>query len=180
VTRWVGGLVLAGLAALLLYNVVFVVREGRKLRPLAPGDHAPAFEVVPLLGGAPIPSSTLLGEVVLVDFWATWCQPCRQSMPAIERLYAAHKDRGFRVLSVNVENARMASRAEKFAAKMRLSFPLYRDPQGSAQGAFSVEAIPHIILLDKKGDVRLVHVGGVGRGTERDLASIIETLVAEP
>jgi thiol-disulfide isomerase/thioredoxin len=180
VSRWVGRAVLAGLAALLLYNIVFVTRSGRGLRPLGEGDPAPEFEVVPLLGGAPVASSTLRGEVVLVDFWATWCQPCRQSMPALERLYRAHHASGFRVLSVNIESARMAKRAEAFAARMNLTFPLFRDREGSAQDAFKVTAIPHLILVDRKGSVRLVHVGGVGGDDEEELSAAIRTLQAEP
>jgi peroxiredoxin len=179
VRRWLGRAVLAALAGLLVWNVIYVVRAGRALRPLTGGDPAPPFEVVPLAGGAPVPSSTLLGKVVLVDFWATWCMPCRQSMPAIERIYRRNKELGFEVLSVNIEPARVARRAASFAEKMELTFPLYRDQAQSAQAAFGVSAIPHLVLIDRQGKIRLVHVGGLGRDDEAELVAAIETLAHE-
>ena len=179
-SRWVGRGVLAALAGLLVWNVVYVVRSGRALRPLAGGDPAPAFQVAPLAGGDALDSSALLGKVVLVDFWATWCQPCRQSMPAIERIYRRHRERGFEVLSVNIEPARVARRAAAFAEKLELSFPLYRDDAHSAQTAFKVVAIPHLVLIDRHGKIRLVHVGGLGKEDEAELISAVEKLAGEP
>ena len=87
-------------------------------------------------------------------------------MPAIEKVYEKYKDRGLEVVSVNIEND--AVRASSFAAafKPRLTFPLFVDG-GPAQAAFRVDAIPHLVLIDKDGRIAFVHVGGLGERGDR-------------
>ena len=171
--RAAGYLVLGALAALLAFNVVALARSGKELRPRGSGDPAPAVVLHPLDPGGPQALADLRGKVVLIDFWATWCGPCRQSMPAVERLWQRFRADGLEVVSVNVEGER--ERARAFAAGFHppLTFPLYVD-DGRAGSAFHVDAIPQLVLLDREGVIRLVHVGGFD---EAELGGTIQGLL---
>jgi thiol-disulfide isomerase/thioredoxin len=152
--------VLALLAALLAWNLVFLARDCEALRPHGTGDVAPDVTLPRVDGSGEGSLAALRGQVVLLDFWATWCGPCRQSMPAIERLYEAHKAEGFTVMSVNIEGPRAATRARAFAARFQppLTFPMFVD-DGAAQRLYRVSAIPHMVLIDREGKIRGVHMG---------------------
>jgi len=97
------------------------------------------------------------GRVVLVNFWATWCEPCRAEMPSIERLRAALADRPFSVLAVNLAEPR--SRIEKFLAVMPLGFPVLLDRDTAVAKAWRARILPATYLVDRDGRVRQVHFG---------------------
>src|SRR5262249_32102294 len=101
----------AVLAAAFLWNLVSVVRGCDRLRPVTEGDVAPEIALARIDGGPAATLSSLRGRVVIVDFWATWCMPCRKSMPALERLYRARRAAGLEIMSVNVEGPPAAGRA---------------------------------------------------------------------
>src|SRR5205085_3640678 len=90
------------------------------------GMPAPAMSLAPLEQGAPVSMPGLKGSVVYVDFWASWCVPCRLSMPALDALYQRNKSRGFTVVGVN-KDASVAD-ARRFLAKVPVTFPLAQDP----------------------------------------------------
>lgn len=121
--------------------------------------------------------ASLKGSVVYVDFWASWCVPCRLSMPALEALYRANHGRGFEVVGVNkdVSNAD----AQRFLQRVSVSFPLVRDAQDAAARAFDVKAMPSGYLLDRRGVVRKVHRGFTDE-TAAALEREIESLLKEP
>jgi len=97
------------------------------------------------------------GKVVYVDFWASWCAPCRQAMPQYERLYRELGSAGFAVLAVNVDTDRRL--AERMLKQVPVSFPVILDPQGQWANLFSPPTMPTGYLIDRKGIVRHVHVG---------------------
>ena len=119
----------------------------------------------------------LRGKVVYVDFWASWCVPCRISMPALDALYAKHRAQGFTVVGVNqdvsVEDAR------RFLKKVPVSFPLARGGDEAAAKAFDVKAMPSGYLVDRKGIVRRVH-RGFTEETAAQLETELEALLKEP
>jgi thiol-disulfide isomerase/thioredoxin len=121
--------------------------------------------------------AALRGNVVYVDFWASWCIPCRQSMPALDALYRRNRSRGFAVVGVNkdVSNAD----AERFLKRVSVSFPLVRDAEDAMARAFGVKAMPSGYLVDRKGVVRKVHLGFTA-ATAAALESEIESLLKEP
>lgn len=88
------------------------------------------------------------GKVVFLNFWATWCIPCRLEMPAMERLYRAFKGQGFVVLAVNVQEGPAAVRA--FVRELKLTFPIALDPKGTAAMAYLVRGLPATYLIDRK------------------------------
>ncbi|HKV76666.1 MAG TPA: TlpA disulfide reductase family protein [Candidatus Sulfotelmatobacter sp.] len=90
----------------------------------------------------------LQGKVVLVNFWATWCPPCRKEMPDLQALYDKYKDQGFVVLSISDEDA---AKVAPFIAERKISYPVLLDPGRKVNGAFVVEGIPKSFVYDREG-----------------------------
>lgn len=95
------------------------------------------------------------GKVVLLDFWASWCGPCKISIPHFEKLYSQYKDEGFIVFGIGLENAQNLIRASK---ALKINYPVLQGTQEIAQ-AFRIRAIPTTFLLDKKGKIVYAQVG---------------------
>lgn len=121
-----------------------------------PGEAAPAL-VAPRADGTPLRLEDLRGRVVWLDFWASWCTPCRQAMPAYESLWRELAPRGFSVVGVNVDSERGA--ALRALARSPVSFPVVYDPQGRWPERFELPAMPSAYLIDRAGVVRHVHEG---------------------
>lgn len=121
--------------------------------------------------------ASLRGRVVYVDFWASWCVPCRLSMPALESLYQRDRARGFAVVGINKDVS--AADAKRFLAKVAVTFPLALDAKDAAARAFDVKAMPSGYLVDRRGVVRNVH-----RGFTQETAAVLEreidALLKEP
>ncbi|MBW2273294.1 MAG: TlpA family protein disulfide reductase [Deltaproteobacteria bacterium] len=121
------------------------------------GGPAPEF-VLPLLdAGREIRLSDHRGQVVLVNFWATWCKPCEDEMPAMERLYRRLGPRGFEMLAVSVDEDPDAVRG--FKEKMGITFPLLLDPSQSVARAYQTMGFPESLLVDREGNVVERYVG---------------------
>ena len=149
---------------------------------LAPGVEAggAAPEVAGPWLGKPSESvrlSTFKGQVVYVDFWASWCVPCRISMPALDALYRKHGARGFVVVGVNKDAT--SADALRFLQRTSVGFPLMSDSQDAAARAFGVKAMPSGYLVDRKGVVRRVHLGFTSE-TAAVVEREIEELLKEP
>ena len=142
------------------------------------GMAAPALSMTPLdEGGAAVTTSALKGSVVYVDFWASWCVPCRLSMPTLDALYKRNKSRGFAVVGVN-KDATPAD-ARRFLAKVPVTFALVSDGADAAAKGFDVKAMPSGYLIDRKGVVRVVH-RGFTTATAAALEKEIDSLLKEP
>jgi thiol-disulfide isomerase/thioredoxin len=165
-------------AAVVLVHAVWIARHPERVRPVAPGDLAPDFTLPDVDARGAVSLAGLRGQVVLIDFWATWCGPCRASMPAIERVYATHRGRGLAVVSVNTEGVQGADRIRSFVQELGLGFPVVID-DGSVADAYRVTTIPHLVLVDRRGVIRKVH-RGTAPGFEDDLRTQVEALLAEP
>jgi thiol-disulfide isomerase/thioredoxin len=118
--------------------------------------------------GASVASDATRGQVVYVDFWASWCVPCRQSMPALDALHRKHGPAGFTVVGVN-KDVNEAD-AKRFMGRFPVGFPLVADEGDSLARAFGVKAMPSGYLIDRKGVVRHVH-----RGFTAETAAALET-----
>ncbi|MDQ6679470.1 MAG: TlpA family protein disulfide reductase [Pseudomonadota bacterium] len=97
------------------------------------------------------------GKVVLVNFWATWCSPCRQEMPHLDRLYRKYHSAGFVLLGISVDDDR--SKAAEFARKLGVSFPVLLDTDKAVSGLYGVAVMPSTLIIDRAGKVRYVHLG---------------------
>jgi thiol-disulfide isomerase/thioredoxin len=134
------------------------------------GGRIPDLSLPALGAGAPVALPALKGKVVYVDFWASWCVPCRLSMPTLDALYRQHRDKGFAVVGINKDTG--AADAERFLKKVSVTFPLATDAGDAAAKAFDVKAMPSGYLVDRKGVVRHVH-----RGFTADTAAQLERQV---
>ena len=98
----------------------------------------------------------LRGQVVMINFWASWCGPCRQEFPALDQIYAKYKPMGFTLVGINVESAK--ADAERFLGTQKVSFPILFDPQNTVSGNYGVKAMPTTVLVDRQGRVRWQHM----------------------
>jgi thiol-disulfide isomerase/thioredoxin len=121
-------------------------------------------------------ADALRGQVVYVDFWASWCGPCRRSMPIIDGLARKHAGAGFRVIGVN-KDVREAD-ARRFLEQVKVDFPLVQDEGDKLARAFGVKAMPSGYLVDRKGVVRFVHRGYNPNNTSA-IEAEIQSLLAE-
>lgn len=114
----------------------------------------------------------MAGEVVLVNFWATWCPPCRDEMPVIEAMHQKYRDRGFRVLAVNVQE--MEPQVTAFGREMGLSFPLLLDQTAEVARMYRVQNLPRSFFLARDGRVVRIHPGELTQETvERYLQELL-------
>lgn len=139
------------------------------------GAAFPALSPAVLTGGA-LPDTA--GKVVIVDFWASWCAPCKASFPAYSRLQAAYAARGLVIVAVSVDDSAAAFTA--FVAKLKPAFATVHDAEHRLVSVVQVPTMPTSYLLDRGGKVRFIHQGFHGEPTERELGKEIETLLAEP
>jgi peroxiredoxin len=119
--------------------------------------------------------SAYAGQVVLLNFWATWCPPCRTEMPGIQRLYTRFKERGFVVLAVSVDTAGEGT-VTSFATEQGLTFPIALDAAMTVATRYSVRGLPSTVLLDRRGRIRASVVGPREWDTPAAYAAI-ETLL---
>jgi peroxiredoxin len=142
----------------------------------AAGDQpAPTF-TLPARGGSTIDLSQFKGQVVMINFWASWCGPCRQEMPLLESMYKKYKPLGFTLLGVNVEPEQKD--AESFLQQTPVSFPVLFDAKSKVSGLYNVQGMPTTIFIDRKGNVRLVHQS-YKPGDENVYLDQIRTLIRE-
>jgi peroxiredoxin len=109
------------------------------------------------LDGAKVSLSDYRGNVVLVNFWATWCAPCRAEIPDFEEAYQAYKDEGFVILGVNEQES--PDIIEPFLAEMGATYPVLLDEQGQVMSEYRVLGLPTSLLLDQDGVIQTRHTG---------------------
>lgn len=138
------------------------------------GAPAPDF-TLKNLSGENVTLSALKGQVVLINFWATWCSPCREEMPALQRRYEALKDQGFTVLAVDDNEAEKDVSA--FAQAYALTFPILLDPGENVVGLYRVYAFPTTFIVDQQGVIQKLHIGAL---TESALDQYLTNLGLTP
>lgn len=121
---------------------------------------APAF-TLPTADGGTLALEDLRGQVVLLNFWATWCEPCRAEIAELDALAQEFGPQGFRVVGINVGES--PERVRQFAAELQVGFPLLLDPDGQVYPAYGVMGLPTSYLVDAEGLIRDVHLGVVTR-----------------
>ena len=139
------------------------------------GQEAPDFALRSNTGSN-LRLSEYRGEVVMINFWATWCGPCRQEMPLLDDLYARYERVGFKLLGVNIDDD--ARRALQMAEELNVSFPILFDEGKDVSRLYQVEAMPATILVDREGTVRHVH-HGYKPGYEQKYLTEIRSLLRE-
>jgi thiol-disulfide isomerase/thioredoxin len=159
-------------AAILIVVALAALAHPRAAEP--PLTRAPDIALTALDGGR-VPLASFSGHVVLVDFWASWCPPCRTSFPALDGLYRELHGRGLEVLAVNVDER--ARDAHAFLVDHPRVMPVFLDPKGEAAAAFRLEAMPTSFLIDRAGRIRYTHTGytaAVADAYRREIAVLLE------
>lgn len=119
-------------------------------------DSAPDI-TLKTLDNKPFKISDLKGEVVYVDFWATWCPPCRKSFPWMEEMHNKYSDLGFKVIAISLDNKRGV--IDQFLNTMKTSFTIVHDPSGASAQKFKVKGMPSSYLIDRHGNIQVRHMG---------------------
>jgi peroxiredoxin len=136
------------------------------------GKPAPKFRLAQL-GGGQVSDASLKGTVYVLDFWASWCGPCVQSLPQLDQLYKQVQGQGVKFFAVNVQEP--AAGVKDFIGRMGLSIPVLLDADGKVGVAFGASAIPETVVVGRDGVVRNVFVGS---GQEPDIAAAVDAAVA--
>lgn len=148
-----------GVAALVAGSVVLMAWINKdRLNPVVPGRKAPEFSAFDL-EGEPKNLSDFGGKVLLVNIWATWCPPCREEMPSMQRLYQAIGDDGFDILAISVDApfgetdaaGREGGDLRTYADSLGLSFTILHDPSGRVQQTFQTTGVPESFVVDREG-----------------------------
>ena len=139
------------------------------------GKTAPDF-VLKSATGENLRLSEYRGDVVMINFWATWCGPCRQEMPLLDELYDRYQRVGFNLLGINIDDD--SRRAMAMVNELGISFPVLFDEDKKVSKLYEVEAMPLTILLDREGTVRHVH-HGYKPGYEQKYLNEIRSLLRE-
>jgi cytochrome c biogenesis protein CcmG, thiol:disulfide interchange protein DsbE len=120
------------------------------------GQLAPNF-ALPTAAGTPVTLDKLRGQVVYVDFWASWCGPCRRSFPWMNDMQQKYGGKGLAIVAINVDKKR--ADADKFLAMIPSSFPVVYDEAGTSPAAFGVKGMPSSYLIDARGNIVLIERG---------------------
>ena len=139
------------------------------------GSRAPDF-ALKSRAGHNVRLSELRGEVVLINFWASWCGPCRQELPLLEQLYQQYREAGFTLLGVNIDENQ--ANAEDMLQRLGVHFPALFDSDKRVSRLYDVDAMPATLLIDRDGRVRYVH-RGYRSGYERKYQEQIRELLKE-
>ena len=130
------------------------------------GFLAPDF-TLETLEGERITLSDLRGKVILLNFWATWCPPCRSEMPAFQEAYADYEEEGFMILAVNATRQDKPESVGAFITEYGLSFPIVLDVEGEANQLYQVQSLPTSFFIDQEGIIQEVVVGGIAEAMVR-------------
>jgi peroxiredoxin len=140
----------------------------------APGSAAPDFTLKTLAGDTATLSS-FQGRPVFLNFWATWCGPCRTEMEEIAHAYRAHTDAGLQVFAIDLtDQERKLNDVRKFVDELQLPFPVLLDEKGKVRKRYVLRGVPTSVFIDARGVVRLVNPGPITSETiQRGLAEIL-------
>jgi len=158
---------IAALACALLLSVPAAADLGK-------GSPAPGF-TLRSRGGGSFSLAQLKGQVVLINFWASWCGPCRQEMPLLEGLYKKYHPLGVTLVGVSVDDEPQA--ADNALANTAVSFPIVYDLESKVSQLYQVASMPSTVIIDRSGTVRLLHKGykpGDEKGYEETLRALLK------
>jgi cytochrome c biogenesis protein CcmG, thiol:disulfide interchange protein DsbE len=172
-------MVVAGVLVLLaaLVGAGWTVRD--RFLPVEVGTAAPNVKAADL-AGRPVTLGELKGQVVLLNLWATWCPPCREEMPSMQRLHQELGDEGLRIVAVSVDAAagqtdpggRPGGDVAEFVNELNLTFPVWHQPSGDAQRAYRTTGLPESFLIGKDGRIVKKVIGATEWDSPENVALI--------
>jgi cytochrome c biogenesis protein CcmG/thiol:disulfide interchange protein DsbE len=154
------GWVFPGVVAVVLATLVALAWTNRdRILPPDVGKAAPGFSATDM-SGRPVSLKELRGQVVLLNVWATWCGPCRDEMPSMERLHRQLGPQGLRIIAVSVDKAPAGPKElTAFARELGLSFTIWHDPSGEIQRTYRTTGVPESFILDRDGVIQKKVIG---------------------
>jgi peroxiredoxin len=148
-------IILLVLGAAVVYTLYANFTKDNKQK-VAVGDSAPDFALIDMDGNKHR-LSDYRGQGVFLNFWGTWCPPCKKEMPYINNQYHQFKDRGVQLMSVDIQESPLA--VQQFADRLKLDFPIMIDPEKEVMNTYGVDLLPATFLIDKDGKVVKYHTG---------------------
>ena len=164
------GIILAVLLVAFGYTVYASVTKD-KVEVLAVGNEAPDFELVDLQGNTHR-LSEYRGEGVVLNFWGTWCPPCKKEFPLIERQYKSFEDQGVNVLAINIAESNFA--VQNYFNELGLTFPVVIDKTRSVMTTYNVDTLPATMLIDETGKITKIITGEM---SESQIAAYMESII---
>lgn len=161
-------------SALVLWTLVLTVLAGSVQAAGATGA-APDF-TLRSNQGSNLRLADLRGQVVMINFWASWCGPCRQEMPLLEEIFQQYEKFGFTILAVNVDE--QSALADDFLKNTPVSFPVLYDNESQVSELYGVDAMPTTVLVDREGQRRFLH-RGYKPGYEDEYRKQVKQLIRE-
>lgn len=158
-------LIMIGLVGLLVSSVNASTVSGK----------APEF-TLKSRSGKNLRLSEYRGQVVLINFWASWCGPCRQEMPLLEDLYKRYSKLGFTILGVNVDTD--STKANQYLRDITVTFPILYDTGNTVTKSYNVNAMPTTVIVDRSGNMRFLHQG-YKPGYEKEYKKQVVQLIKE-
>jgi peroxiredoxin len=155
--------------------LVLVLMLSANAHALTIGQKAPDF-TLKTMAGKNLNLVEQRGNILLINFWASWCAPCRKEMPELQALQEKYQDLGFSVWGINVEQENQAGR--KFLADLNLTFPIFFDAKNTLSATYQVAAMPTSVIIDRNGIVRFIF-RGYKSGYEKKYAKAIKQLIRE-
>ena len=141
------------------------------------GKEAPAFTLKTADGHETSLAEALKKGPVLVDFWATWCQPCKQALVPLSKIYDTYKDQGFTLLAISVDNTRSVSKIRPYIRSKGYDFPVLLDTDSEVLRQYGGTNIPHSVLIAPDGTIHKIWIG-YQPGEEREVEKEVKALLA--
>ena len=147
---------MTGLHRLLVNLLVILVAMTSSVMAKEMSGEAMDF-TLPSRSGENVRLAELQGEVVLVNFWASWCGPCRKELPKLEEMHQKYKDLGVTILGINIDENRALS--QKLLKDVEVNFPVLYDHNSEVAEPYNIQAMPSTFIIDKSGNFRYLHLG---------------------
>jgi len=154
--------------------------DGRRFGAPAPvevGRPAPAYAAVSVEGDS-VSLAALRGKPVLLNIWATWCHPCREEIPELQRLYERYRDQGLELVGVSVDAGGDEAAIRDFMRRYGMTYPVWRDPAENVSTTFLALGVPATFLIDRDGVLRWRKTGPIGK-RDTSLTVAVETALAQ-
>lgn len=162
--------ILLVLGAAVAYSLYSNLTKDNKLK-VAVGDTAPDFALVDMQGNKHR-LSDYRGQGIFLNFWGTWCPPCKKEMPYINNQYQQYKDKGVQLMSVDIQESPLA--VQQFADRLKLDFPIMIDTEKEVMNTYGVDYLPATFLIDKNGKVVKYYTGELSENMIRDFMEKIK------
>jgi cytochrome c biogenesis protein CcmG/thiol:disulfide interchange protein DsbE len=168
-----GGLVILALA----FGIVWL--QSSKYEPLTVGMAAPDFSL-PDVEGKTVRLSDYRGKVVFLNFWATWCKPCKEEMPSMEILWDNFKSEDFVMLAISMDRVTTKKDIPPFIESMKLTFPILTDSWGQTDKRYKLMGVPETYIIDQNGVLREKVIGPRDWTLKDSVATVVQLLQKRP